>query len=62
MEKVQLRVLRFVFNDFHASYSDLRSRGGRQLLYIKRLKAIATERKWSECIQMHPVSIIEVCQ
>ncbi len=28
MEKVQLRLLHFVCNDFHASYSDLRSRAG----------------------------------
>ncbi len=43
MEKVQLRALRFVFNDFRASYSDLRSRAGRPLLYTERLKAILTE-------------------
>ena len=43
IEKVQLRVLSFVFNDFHASYSNLRSRPGRPLLYIERLKAIVTE-------------------
>ena len=35
--------LRFVFNDVHASYSDLSSRAGRPLLYIKRLKAVVTE-------------------
>ncbi len=38
-----VKVKRFVFNDFHASYSDLRSRAGRPLLYIERLKAIVTE-------------------
>ncbi len=44
MEKVQLRGLHFVFNDFHAYYSDLRSRAGRLLLYIERLKAdVVTE-------------------
>ncbi len=43
MEKLQLRALRFVFNDFHASYSDLRSRAGRPLFYTERLKAILTE-------------------
>ena len=43
MEKVQLRSLRFAFNDFHASYSDLRSEAGRPLLYTEYLKAILTE-------------------
>ena len=43
MEKVQLRALRFVFNDFHASYSDFISRAGRPLLYIERLKAVVTD-------------------
>ncbi len=43
MEKVQLRALRIVFNDFHASYSDLRSRAGRLLLYTEHQKAILTE-------------------
>ncbi len=43
MEKGQIRALCFVFNDFHAYYIDLRSRAGRPLLYIERLKAVVTE-------------------
>ncbi len=43
MEKVYHRALRFVLNDFHASYSDLSSKAGRSLLYIRRLKAIVRE-------------------
>ncbi len=31
------------FNDFHASYSDLRSRAGWPLLYLERLKTIVRE-------------------
>ncbi len=40
MENVQFRALRFVFNAFRASYSNLRSR---PWLYIDRWNAIATE-------------------
>ncbi len=43
METVQRRALRFVFNDFHASCSDLSSRAGKPLLYVERLKAFVTE-------------------
>ncbi len=41
IEKVQLKGLPFISNDFRASYSDLRSRAGRPLSYI--FKAIVTE-------------------
>ncbi len=43
MALVQRRALRFVFNDLHASYSDLRSRAQRLVLYTERLRAILTE-------------------
>ncbi len=59
MEKVELRALRFVFNDFHASYCELRSRSGRPLLYTERLKVVVTEV--FECIQMYPLSITVLC-
>ncbi len=43
MEKVQLRALCFAFKDSHASYTNLRSRAGRPLLYTEHLKVILTE-------------------
>ncbi len=60
MEKVKLRAIRFVFNDSHVSYSDLRSRAGRPLLYIDRLKAVVTEvfRMYSNVYPEYNRSII----
>ncbi len=43
MEKIQERALRFVYRDFTSSYDDLLSKGNIEMLYIKRLKSMATE-------------------
>ena len=41
IEKIQERGLRFVYNDFKASYSDLLSRANKNMLYIDRLQKLA---------------------
>ena len=42
-EKVQKRALQFVYNDFNSSYSSLRERSDRPLLYTERIRKIAME-------------------
>ncbi len=39
MEKVQFSALRFVYNDFNESYSGLRSKASRPLMYVQRLRS-----------------------
>ena len=36
LEKIQKKSLRFVYQDFHSSYTTLRERSNRPLLYIER--------------------------
>ncbi len=43
LEKIQERALRFVYNDFTSTYSELLSRGDFDMLYLKRLKFMAVE-------------------
>ena len=43
VEKVQHRALKFVYNDFTSSYSDLRRKANRPLMYVQRLRTIVTE-------------------
>ncbi len=43
IEKIQESALRFVFRDFESSYNDLLRKGNTEMLYIKRLKGMATE-------------------
>ena len=48
MEKVQFRALCFVYSDFKESYSGLRSKASRPLMYVQRLRSIGMEvmRTW----------------
>ena len=41
MEKIQVRGLRFVFNDATSTYNKLLIKGGKNMLYIERIKKIA---------------------
>ncbi len=43
IEKVQCRVLKFVFNDFTSPFSILREQPGLPLLYIQRLRHLLIE-------------------
>lgn len=43
IEKIQERALRYVFNDFVSSYSDLLKKASRPLLYVQRLRSIMVE-------------------
>ena len=43
MEKIQERALRFVYSDFTSSYDALLKKGNHQMLYLNRLRNIATE-------------------
>ncbi len=43
IEKIQERVLRFMFNDKNSSYSSLLEKCGYNTLLIRRIKSIATE-------------------
>jgi hypothetical protein len=43
IEKIQERALRYVFNDFNSSYSELRSKANRPLLYVQRLRSLVVE-------------------
>ena len=40
MEKLQKRALRYIYNDFCASYKDLLVMSNLSLLYVKRLKTV----------------------
>jgi len=43
MEKIQKRALMYTFNDFTSSYSELRLKAKRPLLYVHRLRLIVSE-------------------
>ena len=43
IEKLHYRALKYVFNNFSASYTELRERSNRPLLYVNRLKMILHE-------------------
>ena len=43
IETLQERALRFVYNDFVSSYSDLRAKANRPLMYVQRLRYMMTE-------------------
>ena len=43
IEKVQYRALKYIYNDFDSSYSVLRKKGQRPLMYIERLKEMLVE-------------------
>ena len=43
IEKIQERGLRFVYNNFISPYSELLSRLGKRLLFVERIRTIATE-------------------
>ena len=43
IEKIQARALRYVYNDFHSSYFDLRARSSRPLMYVQRLRGLMIE-------------------
>ncbi len=40
IEKIQKQALRYIFNDFNASYSELLEKGNRPLMYTHRLRRI----------------------
>lgn len=40
MEKLQFRALRFVYNDFTSSYTELRNKAGKPLLYVQRQRQL----------------------
>ena len=43
MEKVQHRALKFIYNDFVSSYSVLRNKANKPLLYVNRMRQIMLE-------------------
>ncbi len=43
IERIQFRALRFIHNDFTSTYAELRGKSDRPLLYVERLRVIATE-------------------
>ena len=43
IEKIQCRALKFIYNDFSSSYTTLRQKANRPLLYVERLRMIVTE-------------------
>ena len=43
MEKIQKRALMYTFNDFTSSYSELRLKAKKTLLYVNRLRLIVSE-------------------
>lgn len=54
IEKVQHRALKFVFNDFTSSYSELRERANRPLMYVERLRRMMIEM-FKICNKNEPV-------
>ncbi len=43
MEKIQERTLRFVYKDYVLTYKELLAMGNHSMLYISRIRFIATE-------------------
>ncbi len=43
MENIQERALRFVYKDYVSTYKELLAKGNHSMLYISRLRIIATE-------------------
>ena len=43
IEKLQYKALKYVYSDFKSSYTDLRKRANRPLMYIERQRCILLE-------------------
>ena len=43
IEKLQYKALKYVYNDFKSSYTDLRKRANHPLMYIERQRCILLE-------------------
>ena len=43
IEKLQYKALKYVYNDFNSSYTDLRIMANRPLMYIERQRSILLE-------------------
>lgn len=43
IEKMQKQALRYVYNDYRSSYSELREKSGRSLMYVQRLRNMLYE-------------------
>ena len=43
IENLQKRALRFLYDDFEASYKDLLSKGGKSTMNVRRLRTLCVE-------------------